>query len=122
MKLNTKMVRGIPVVNVRGQLIGGPENADNFHNLFKDLIKDGHKHVVVNMKSTSWANSQGIGMLIRAYTSLTQTGGDLVLAHVVKRTRDVLTVTKLLLIFKDFDTVDESVDYLLAKNPEAATG
>jgi len=113
MKLTRKEVRGIVVVSIHGKLFGGPDASDKFHQLFKSIIADGKKYVVVDLHRTSNANSLGIGMLIGAYTSMRNAGGDLVLACVIDRINGILIVTQLALIFKTFDTVDEAVDHLL---------
>ncbi|MCK5408577.1 MAG: STAS domain-containing protein [Candidatus Krumholzibacteria bacterium] len=115
MKLSQKEVRGVTVVGVRGKLVGGPDNSDLFHDFFKQLLAEGKKYAVVDLGRTAWANSQGIGFLIGAYTSVTNAGGDLVLARVINKIQDILTVTRLLLIFKTFEAVDDGVDYLLEK-------
>lgn len=118
MKLIKRDVRGVVVVEVHGKLIGGPENSEMFHDLFRSLVEDGKNKVAVNLRHTRWANSQGIGMLIGAYTSLRKVDGDLVLAHVIDRIKDILTVTRLLLIFKTFETEDEAVEYLVESSEE----
>ena len=115
MKLTKKEVRGVVVVGIHGKLLGGPDESDRFHQLFKSIVDEGKKNVVVNLRRTSYANSLGIGMLIGAYTSIRNSGGELVLAHVIDRINNILIVTKLLLIFKTFETMDEAVDYLLEK-------
>ena len=115
MKLTKKEVRGAVVVGIHGKLLGGPDESDKFHQFFKSIVDEGKKNVVVNLHHTPYANSLGIGMLIGAYTSIRNSGGELVLAHVNDRIMNILVVTKLLLIFKTFETVDEAVDYLLEK-------
>ena len=118
MKLTKRDVRGVVAVEVHGNLIGGPDNSEMFHDLIKSLIEDGKNKVVVNLRHTRWANSQGIGMLIGAYTSVRNAGGDLVLARVIDRIKDILTVTRLLIIFKTFETEEEAIDYLVEKSEE----
>jgi anti-sigma B factor antagonist len=115
MQLTKKEVRGVVVVGIHGKLLGGSDESDKFHQVFKTIIDDGKKYVVVDLHRTSYANSVGIGMLIGAYTSMKNSGGDLVLANVIDRINNILVVTQLCLIFKTFDSVDEAVDYLLEK-------
>jgi anti-sigma B factor antagonist len=115
MKLTKKEVRGVVVVGIHGKLLGGPDESDKFRQLFKSIINEGKKNIVVNLRRTSYASSPGIGMLIGAYTSIRNSGGELVLAHVIDRIKNILVVTQLCLIFKTLDTVDEAVDYLLEK-------
>ena len=118
MKLTRKDVRGVVVVGIQGNIIGGSGDSEKFHEMFKSIIEEGHRDVVIDLGRTSYANSLGIGMIIGAYTSLKKAGGELVLARVIDRVKGILAVTQLLLIFKTFETVDEAVDYLLAKTGE----
>jgi len=121
MKLTQKLVKGAAVVEVHGKLIGGPDNCDLFHDCIKELIADGRTKIIVDLHRTSWANSQGIGLLIGAYTSVKNAGGDLVLSRVINRINDFLTVTRLLIIFKTYETVDEALDYLIKPSVKSRT-
>ena len=117
MKINHKKVRDTDVVELHGKLVGDPKHADQFQKVIHEIINSGGTSVVIDLRRTSWANSLGIGMIIGAYTSLRNAGGTLVLAHVADRINDILTITRLAMIFKEFDSVDEAIDYLVA-NPE----
>ena len=103
------------MIEIHGKLIGGPENSDLFHECIMSLLEDGQKKIVVDLHRTLWANSQGIGLLIGAHTTVKGAGGDLVLARVIDRIHDVLTVTRLLLIFNTFESVEAAVGYLLGE-------
>jgi anti-sigma B factor antagonist len=115
MEIIERVERGTAVVEIHGKLIGGPENTDAFHNVFKSLLKQGRDKIVVNLGLTPWANSQGIGMLIGAYTSVRNAGGELVISDATERIMDILFVTKLGLIFKTFETEERAVNYLTEK-------
>ena len=114
LKLTKKEVPGAVIVGIEGKFFGGPENSDKFHSFFKKLVAEGHNKVVIDLGKTPYANSQGIGMLISTHTSLANAGGELVLARPTNRISDILTVTRLLLIFKSYDTVEEAVEYITA--------
>ena len=115
MTLTSEKVRGTVVVGVEGKLIGGLENVDRFHELFRSHLDTGEKYFVVDLGQTSWANSQGIGMLIGAYTSARKAGGNLVLANGCDRITNILRVTRLDYIFRCFESVEEATDDLMAK-------
>lgn len=115
MKLTLKETRGVTVIAVHGKLIGGPENSDLVQLKIKSLLAEGKKRIVVDLHRTMWANSQGIGLLIGAYTSVTNAGGELVLARVIDRIHSILTVTRLLLIFRTFSNVEDAAGYLLSE-------
>ena len=112
MKLVIREVPGAVVINIRGKFTGGTENCNKFRGLIKSLIREGKTNIVINLSETPWANSQGVGMMIGAHTSVTQAGGELVLAHVTDRIHDILSVTRLLLLFRTFENDDEAVEYL----------
>jgi len=112
-KLVRKDESGVVIIEVQGKMIGGPENAEMFYGLFKKLVDEGQKNVIVNLSKTPWANSQGVGMLIAAHTSMHNAGGKLVLAHVVDKINDILSVTRLLLIFDTFETLEEAIAHFL---------
>ena len=112
MKLKKREAYGAVIVDIEGKLIGGPDNVDEFHSFFKSLLDQGMNRIVVNLRKTPWANSQGVGMLIGAHTSATNAGGELVLSNILDRIDDILTTTRLLLIFKTFDTEEEAIKYL----------
>ena len=109
--LSRKDIGDITVVSVTGKLIGGPENSTMFHDMFKAAIEEGRNYFVVNLGGAEWANSQGIGMLIGAYTSASNVEGSLVLANTSERIQDILDVTRLNIIFKSFDSEQEAVAY-----------
>ena len=112
MKLIKRQISGVAVVDIEGKLVGGPDGCEEFHELFHSLIDSGHRHVVVNLGKTPWASSQGVGMLIGAHTSLKNQGGELVLANLPNRIRDILDVTKLVMVFHTCQTEGEAVAYL----------
>jgi anti-anti-sigma factor len=114
MELTYEKTMGVTVVHALGKLIGGVEDSKAFHGLFQSLLNDGERAFVVDLSDTPWASSQGIGMLISAYASVKRNDGQLVLANAAVRIQDVLTVTRLYLIFRVFHTVDEAIAHLSA--------
>ena len=114
MKLTRRDVRDVVVVEIHGKLLGAPADLDLFHEFIKELIDEGKNKIVISLRHTPLADSVGIGMLIGAYTSARKAGGGLVLAHVGTRIMNILRVTKLLLIFKTYDSVAEAAGLMSA--------
>lgn len=117
MELTQKQVAGAVIVAVDGKLIGTPRNCEAIHRVVGSSLEDGHKHIVVDLTNAPWANSQGIGMLIGAHTSVVNAGGKLVLSGPNDRIRAVLAVTRLDRVFRMFPTQNAAVRYL-ARRPE----
>ena len=116
MKLKKRLDRGVIVVYVEGKMIGG-DDSDTFHDYIKDLLADGQRKFVINLRKVPWADSRGIGMLIGAHTSIEKADGSLVLASIGERIDSILTLTRLLLIFKAFDSEEEAIEYLSSDQP-----
>jgi anti-sigma B factor antagonist len=109
MKLSHREDKGILVIEPKGKIMGGPESTE-LHDLLHDLIDQGKKSVVIDLGKVDWMNSTGLGLLISGLTTLRKSGGELRLANVTDKIQSLLTITKLVTIFKSFDTVDEAVN------------
>lgn len=117
MKINQREANGAVVLDLDGKLTGGPD-AETFRNIFKNLIAEGKKNIIVNLEKVSWINSTGLGILISGYTSVRKGGGDLVLTHVGDRIESILYVTKLNLLFKSFENEEEAIKSFADKQSE----
>jgi anti-sigma B factor antagonist len=111
LKINQREVYGAVILDLQGKLTGGPE-AETFRAIFKNLINEDKKKIIVNLEKVSWINSTGLGILISGYTTVRRAGGDLVLTHVSDRIESILYVTKLNLLFKSFENAEEAVKSL----------
>ncbi len=100
-----------PVLDLEGKLTGGPE-AETFRDVFKSLVQQGKKHVIINMRDVEWISSTGIGILIRGYKTIREAGGDFVIAHVAESPKQVFDVLRLDQIFKIVADEDEAAKYL----------
>jgi anti-sigma B factor antagonist len=108
LKITQREVGNAVILDLNGKLTGGPD-ADVFRDVFKSLIDQGKKNVVVNLEKVSWINSTGLGILISGYTSVRRAGGDLVVMHASDRIESILYVTKLNLLFKSFESEEDAV-------------
>ena len=114
LKIKQREVYGAVVVDVIGNLMGGPgPDSKKFHDAIKTPLGEGKKRIVVNLRKVTWANSLGIGLLIGAFTSVKNAGGEMVLTHVTDRINSVFITTQLNRVFTTFDSEDEAVKYLM---------
>ena len=108
MKYNVKEVLGIEVIEFVKKLEGGP-GASEFQDMIASKIEENKNQFVVDLHNVKYVNSSGIGILIRAYTALKNSGGDMKLAAVTDKVTGVLSITKLDTIFNFYDTVNDAV-------------
>ena len=108
MKLNHREENGIVVIEPKGKIMGGPESTE-LHDLLHDLIEQGKLKVIIDLGKVDWMNSTGLGLLISGLTTLRKSEGELKLANVTDKIQSLLTITKLVTIFKSYDTIEEAI-------------
>ena len=108
MTVKTQAVDSVVVVTVKGKLMGGKET-DEVHDQIRQILAQGKKKIVFDISKVRWMNSRGLGMLMACYTSVTNSGGELNLAGVSEKINSLFMITKLITIFKTYNSVDEAV-------------
>jgi anti-sigma B factor antagonist len=108
MKVKTVEQYGAVVIELKGNVMGGPE-AQEFSDTLHKLLDEGKKNVVIDLAETKFMNSSGLGMLISGYTTIKNGGGSLKLANATEKIESLLIITKLITIFEHYTTVDEAV-------------
>ncbi len=98
------------VVCPKGEFLGSIVGVA-FREEIGKLRTNGKKNVVLDLSHTTLMDSSGIGVLIESAEELRDEGGDLRLAELEKKLRNLFLMTRLLgEVFQIFDTVDEAVE------------
>lgn len=108
MKIKSYEVYNAVIIELQGNVMGGPET-NEFKELLHKLIEEGKKNVVVDLANVKFMNSSGLGMLISGLTTMRNNGGDIKLANVTEKIESLLMITKLITIFEHYTSVDEAV-------------
>jgi len=108
MAVKEKIIDGVALLSVSGKLMGGDETLQ-VHEHVKSLIAEGIKKVVIDLSRVKWLNSQGLGILMACYTSLSRVEGKLRLAGVTDKVKSLLMITQLLNIFDTYETADRAI-------------
>jgi anti-sigma B factor antagonist len=108
MKIKVEYVHGVIVVEVKGDITGGPD-AIKLQDKIKELINEGQKKIVLDISHVHRINSSGIGVLISSLTSAKNAGGDLKLYGVNKHIENLLTITRLITVFEHYEDKDEAI-------------
>ncbi len=104
------------VLTLKGNVMGGPDG-QQIHETLHGLKDEGKLNVVVDLSKVKFMNSSGLGMLISGLTTMRNAGGDLRLANVADRIQSLLIVTRLISIFKEYDSVDEAAESYETDHP-----
>ena len=108
MKFKTKEIEGVTVVELEGNVMGGPD-ASALNDFLHKLITEKKNQVIVDLKAVSFINSSGLGMLIGGLTTMRHSGGELKLACASKKVENLLEMTKLLKVFDLHKNVNNAI-------------
>ncbi|NJD23110.1 MAG: STAS domain-containing protein [Melioribacter sp.] len=109
MKVKTIEKYGAVVIELKGNVMGGPE-AQEFSDTLHKLIDDNKKNVIVDLAETKFMNSSGLGMLISGYTTMKNGGGSMKLANATEKIESLLVITKLISVFEHYTSVEDAVN------------
>jgi anti-sigma B factor antagonist len=107
LKLSSRTVDGIAVVDCDGRIIFGEESA-SLRDALKSMLTMNNQ-IVLNLGGINYIDSGGLGTLVALYSTAQNAGGSIRLASLTQRIGDLLQVTKLLTVFEVFDTVEDAV-------------
>lgn len=108
MKIDIREVQGITVLDVAGEMYGGPENA-RLVEVLEDLAGKGKLDVVLNLGKVKWVASTGLGIMMRARAKFAAAGGKIRLCDLNDRVISLLHVTKMNLLFDVYKHEAEAV-------------
>jgi anti-sigma B factor antagonist len=101
-------VGDVHVLTPKKNLVGKDETQDLLAAV-DEVAAKGDPKIVVDLGKISYVNSVGLGSLVRARTTCANRSGWFRLARVGDRINSILMVTKLVLVFDTFETVEEAV-------------
>ncbi len=101
LRMSTRSMQGVVVVDCSGRLVFGEESA-SLRNNVKELLAQS-PNVVLNLREVNFIDSGGLGTLVSLYTSARNAGGAMKLARLSQRVGDLLQITKLLTVFEVFE-------------------
>ena len=97
------------IFEIIGKFLGSIDGP-SFKRSLQGYKESGVKKVVIDLSKADLMDSSGIGEMIAGLTSMRNAGGDMRLAALRKRIRNVFLMTRLLgSVFQDYETVDEAL-------------
>jgi anti-sigma B factor antagonist len=108
MTASTRLVGGVTIVDLSGRILAGDGSAA-LRDLVRNLISEGNKKILLNLRNVNYIDSSGLGELVSAFTSMRSGGGELKLLNLTKRVHDLFQITKLYTVFDITDDEATSV-------------
>ncbi len=99
LQITTREFDRVIVVDVVGKLTIG-ESRTQLRDLIHMLSGTGHKKFLLNLAGVDYVDSDGMGELVRCFTTVRQRGGEMKLVKVNKRVADLLQMTRLNTLFE----------------------
>jgi anti-sigma B factor antagonist len=108
MNVVERRIGEVTVLDLKGRLVFEEGDAV-LRDHIKSLLDQGRTKLVVNLRDVTYVDSCGIGVLVAKFVSLRRKGGDLRFVNVTPRSQRLLEITKLMDIFRIFDSEAEAV-------------
>jgi len=107
MKIKRKDLNGVAVLEVSGEMYGGPENM-RLLDMATELAEQGQKKLIINFGKVKWVASTGLGILITTKTRFERDGGKLKLSNLNERVLTLFQVTKINTIMDTYASDEEA--------------
>ncbi len=101
-KTSTRSIGNVVIIDTIGELRLG-EGTDAIRSLVRQLVDQGYRKLLLNLRDVRHIDSSGIGELMSCYTSVRNQGGDLKLMNLSKNVQNLLQITRLYTIFEVVD-------------------
>jgi len=98
MTASTRIVGVVTIVDLYGRIVLG-EGSAGVRDLVRNLIKEGNRKILLNLRDVDYIDSSGLGELVNAFTIMRSQGGELKLLNLSKSVRALFQITKLLTVF-----------------------
>jgi anti-sigma B factor antagonist len=90
----------VSVVEVSGKLTSLESGA--LSNSIAQLLKEGRKQILLNLRGLTYLDSSGIGELVHAYMSVIKRNGEMKVVGLTDKAEEILKITKLYQVFQEF--------------------
>ncbi|MDA2933916.1 STAS domain-containing protein, partial [Acidobacteria bacterium AH-259-D05] len=102
MVIEIRKVESVTVLDIHGKITFS-EGSGELSTIIQDLVKAGDMNILLNTQDVSQVDSQGIAELVKAHITVTKQGGQIKLLSLTDRLRELLTVTKLIMVFDIYE-------------------
>ena len=109
MQIEQRKAGDVIVLKVVGNITTGAGDDERLKEAVAALLQEGQRKLVLDLGGVAYMDSSGLGRLIQIHSIAARQGGALKLLNATKRLKDLLVVTKLLVVFDAFDTEEEAL-------------
>ena len=108
LKVTTRETDGVAVLALDGRIVLG-EETNKLRESVKNLVSQGKRRIVLDVKNVTMIDSSGLGALVAAYSSAKSGGASLRLCNLGAHFNELLQITRLLTVFDVSKTEQDAV-------------
>lgn len=101
----------ILILYLKGELIDKSQST-SFMNEIEAIVAAGENKFVLDLSELAYMNSSGLNVIINVLTKSRKAGGDVAIANVTKKVKQLLVITKLSSIFNLSESVEDAINKL----------
>jgi anti-sigma B factor antagonist len=109
MEMQERDSNGVTILDLSGRITQGGGDLV-LKDKLQSLVGQGKKNILLNLAEVSYIDSAGLGALVSAHTTLSREGSRFKLANVTKKLQDLLSITKLHLVFDTFESEEAALE------------
>ncbi len=107
MNIETRELKHVSVVSVAGRVDSG--TAPDVEKALQELVEADRNQIVLDLKETEYMSSAGLRVLVSTLKAAKKSGGELKLAQLSTRVKEVLDLAGLTPVFNVYADVIEAV-------------
>ena len=102
LNISVRQAGDVTILDLGGKVTIG-EGSIALRTAVRNLIADGKTKVLLNMSDISYCDSSGIGELVSSFSAIQREGGSMKLLNLTKKLKELMSITKLLTVFDNFE-------------------
>ena len=107
------------ILHIRGKFLGSIER-DGWQAAVRERLDAGHTSFVIDLTDADFMDSTGIGLLVKTAKKVRAAGGDVRLAGLHARVKNLFVMTRLLgPVFENHPTVEAAAQAFAASTPQS---
>ncbi len=113
MNIQKREQNGVIIFDIEGEIKRSDISDVTLHQLVKDQLEAGRKHILLNFQKVDFIDSFGVGEILASYISTHNLGGKLKIARISKKLYLVFQITMLTKVLEIFDEEDTAIESFL---------
>lgn len=95
------------IIHLKGMMMDKSHSAPMLAEV-ETLVKNGTTRFVINLSAMDYMNSSGLNTLVNILTKARTKGGEVVIAHLSEKVKQLFLITKLNTLFTITDSIEEA--------------